>query len=91
MGAEHVMGFWDGSLGMGLQMLQRPTCRHGGNGCLKIRDAVIGGQPIVAAQAACSVLARVVISWSKWQMLSTSTSVNRPSGPMGARSLKGGS
>ena len=40
-------------------------------------------------QAACAAMALVVTRLSSWQMVSTSASENSPSGPIGARSLKG--
>ena len=42
-------------------------------------------------QAACAAIALILIRSSRWQMLLTSASENSPSGPVGARSLKGGS
>jgi len=54
-------------------------------------DFPFHGVPQAACQAACGTKARVRVSASNWQMLSTSASENRPSGPVGARSLKGGS
>ena len=54
----------------------------------RFRAAVVH---VRAVQAASAAMALVVIRSSSWQMLSTSASENSPSGPVGARSLKGGS